>query len=681
MQKNNKNFPELRKRARTFLTARSKKIDMNQEDIQKLVHELDTYQIELELQNEDLRNAQQELEQSHRLYTDLYNFAPIGYFTINDKGFIVEANLTAADMLDMTRSHLLNQRFSDFIVKEDQDVYYLHRIKLLKTGQQQSYELRLQQKDGSFFYAQIEVTFRLDDYNPPDQLHIAVSNVSIRKEVDLTKLLELKNRYRAIVMDQTELICRLDPEGRLTFVNDAYCRYFGVNYKDILGTNFMPNIHEEDLPLVRDQFKTLTPLQPFKIIELRIYLPDGKICWQRWNGRALFDRQSKLLEYQAVGRDITKLKEAENKLHKESLLRQLFLDALPCIAMLLTYDTKQVIASNQAAAAAGVVPGHRCYACWLQRDSPCPWCQAPKSFSKSEPQNGQFWAHGIYWDAFWIPVDEELYLHYLFDITEKQKDKEALEKAHDKLEQRVMERTLELQQSHAQLLHSEKLSAVGNLAASIAHEFNNPLQSVMTIIKGIEQYANLDTKEQELAALALQECNRMKNLIADLQDFFRPTSGIMCQVNLHTTVDGLLLLCQKDFQIRKITIVRKYGADLPCIRAVADQLKQVVLNLLNNAADACTSGGIITITTQIIDQKNIVVHIEDNGEGISSANMVHLFEPFFTTKSERKGTGLGLSVSYGIVKKHGGRIEVHSEPGKGSTFSVFLPIESYVNEL
>lgn len=681
LQKNNKNFPELRKRARTFLTARSKKIDMNQEDIQKLVHELDTYQIELELQNEDLRNAQQELEQSHRLYTDLYNFAPIGYFTINDKGFIVEANLTAADMLDMTRSHLLNQRFSDFIVKEDQDVYYLHRIKLLKTGQQQSYELRLQQKDGSFFYAQIEVTFRLDDYNPPDQLHIAVSNVSIRKEVDLTKLLELKNRYRAIVMDQTELICRLDPEGRLTFVNDAYCRYFGVNYKDILGTNFMPNIHEEDLPLVRDQFKTLTPLQPFKIIELRIYLPDGKICWQRWNGRALFDRQSKLLEYQAVGRDITKLKEAENKLHKESLLRQLFLDALPCIAMLLTYDTKQVIASNQAAAAAGVVPGHRCYACWLQRDSPCPWCQAPKSFSKSEPQNGQFWAHGIYWDAFWIPVDEELYLHYLFDITEKQKDKEALEKAHDKLEQRVMERTLELQQSHAQLLHSEKLSAVGNLAASIAHEFNNPLQSVMTIIKGIEQYANLDTKEQELAALALQECNRMKNLIADLQDFFRPTSGIMCQVNLHTTVDGLLLLCQKDFQIRKITIVRKYGADLPCIRAVADQLKQVVLNLLNNAADACTSGGIITITTQIIDQKNIVVHIEDNGEGISSANMVHLFEPFFTTKSERKGTGLGLSVSYGIVKKHGGRIEVHSEPGKGSTFSVFLPIESYVNEL
>jgi signal transduction histidine kinase len=109
--------------------------------------------------------------------------------------------------------------------------------------------------------------------------------------------------------------------------------------------------------------------------------------------------------------------------------------------------------------------------------------------------------------------------------------------------------------------------------------------------------------------------------------------------------------------------------------AVADQLKQVLLNLVNNAADACDGGGVITIATEVIGAENIAVHIEDNGTGISSANIAHIFEPFFTTKPEMKGTGLGLSVSYGIIKKHGGRIEVKSEHGKGSKFSVLLPIK------
>ena len=172
----------------------------------------------------------------------------------------------------------------------------------------------------------------------------------------------------------------------------------------------------------------------------------------------------------------------------------------------------------------------------------------------------------------------------------------------------------------------------------------------------------------------------MKNLIANLRDFFQPTSGELGLVDLHATLDALLLMCKKDFHIRKITVVRKYGDNIPHIMAVADQLKQVFLNLLNNAADACEGGGVITVTTKAIDAKNIAIHIDDNGDGIDSANLEHIFEPFFTTKPAMKGTGLGLSVSYGIIKKHGGRIEVQSERGRGSTFSVYLPVESVNNE-
>ena len=672
-------FSELRMRAQTLLDQKPEQTDLLQKDVQKLIHELDTYQIELELQNEDLRNTQENLEKSHRRYADFYDFAPVAYMTVSDKGLILEANLTAGDMLGVARAQLLNRPFSEFLLAEDQDLFYLHRKKLLETRLQKSYEMRFQKKDGSSFHGLVETGIYADSSDPAGQFRVTVSDISIHKEIELATLRRVKNRYQAIVMDQNELICRFDPQGRVTFVNDAYCRYFGVSHTDILGTNFLPNIHEDDLPLLGDLLKTLTPLKPDKIIELRMYLADGKIAWQQWCGRALYDQAENVIKYQAVGRDITKEKQAEEKLQNEIQLRQLFLDALPCIAMLLQLETRQIVASNKAAVAVGAVPGKKCYASWIQGEKSCSWCLAHKIRSTKETLNDQFWALGIYWDAYWVPVTKNLYLHYLFDITEKEKNREALRKANDELEQRVMERTLELQQLHTQLLHSEKLAAIGNLSASIAHEFNNPLQSVMTIVKGIEQYSSLDKKEKNLLTLALQECSRMKNLIADLRDFFQPTSGETVYVDLHTVLDALLLISKKDFTSRKIRIVKKYGDNIPPIMAVADQLKQVFLNLMNNAADACENGGIITISTKKIEE-HIAVHIEDNGKGIDSENMAHIFEPFFTTKPELKGTGLGLSVSYGIIKQHGGRIDVKSERGKGSKFSVLLPIESANNE-
>jgi PAS domain S-box-containing protein len=551
---------------------------------------------------------------------------------------------------------------------------------LLETRQKQSFELRLKKNDGTLIHAQFETTIHPDSCAPPGQFWMIVSDVSVRKEAELAKVRRLKNRYRAIVMDQNDLIVRFDPQGKITFVNDAYCRYFGVNHFNILGSNFLPNIHEEDLPLVREYFNNLNPQQPEKTIEHRVILGDGKTYWQQWCRRAICDGAGNIFEYQAVGRDISKLKEAEVKLQKQARLQQLFLDALPCVALLLRYNTRQIVASNKTAVAIGAIPGKKCYATWPQSENPCPWCLAPELWKSGEAQSGQFWGLGRYWDAHWIPVEGDLYLHYAFDITENQQAKEALKKTKDELEQRVLERTVELQKSHKQLLHSEKLAAVGNLSASIAHEFNNPLQSIMSIIKGIGKYVPMGKNEAELVALALQECERMKNLIASLRDFFLPTSGKTVRLDLHSIIDAILLIAKKDFFTRKIQVKRRYGGKIPLIEAVADQIKQVLLNILNNAADACEGEGIITITTERIGRDKVVVHIEDNGTGIATENINQIFDPFFTTKPEVKGTGLGLSVSYGIIKKHGGRIEVKSELGKGSIFSVFLPIESVHNE-
>ncbi len=666
-------FAELRRRAEAFLEHQARQSEVFCQDVSKLIHELSTYKIELELQNEDLRTTQQELETSRRRYVDLYDFAPVAYLTISCEGLILEANLTAADMFGVERRRLVKRRFSSFIDQADWDKFY-RRSKMLSNTGRQSFELRLQRKDDTPFHALVEAVINTEACDFPGQYRLSINDISGRKEKEMARILRLKERYWAIVQDQTELICRFDPQGRMTFVNDAYCRYFGVTYKEILGTNFLPNIYKEDLPLVKDHFRDLSRLKPEKTIEHRVVLADGSIRWQQWCGRALYDGSNRISEYQAVGRDITQLKEAEEKIRKEATLRQLFLDALPCIALLIDHRTYKIIAANKAAVALGALPGELCYLSFMKRDSPCSWCLAAEALESGRAVNDRFWYDNIYWNVFWVPVDEHQYLHYAFDTTEEQRISEALERAHDESEQRVEERTHELEESHAQLLHSEKLAAVGRLSASIAHEFNNPLQSVMTVLKGLEQYASLEGKDQKLVSLALRECLRMKNLIASLRDFHRPTSGTPAPVNLHSILDDLLLICNKDFRTRKIEVEKKYAGHLPAVLVVVDQIKQVFLNLLANAADACEHGGIITITTERSDE-NIVAHIEDTGSGISQENLGSIFEPFFTTKPEHKGTGLGLSVSYGIVKKHGGRIDVASEPGKGARFSVVLPIK------
>ena len=266
----------------------------------------------------------------------------------------------------------------------------------------------------------------------------------------------------------------------------------------------------------------------------------------------------------------------------------------------------------------------------------------------------------------------------LHDITDTKQMESELRKSQENLENRVEERTLELQNTYGQLLHAEKLSAIGSLSASIAHEFNNPLQSVMTVIKGILSHSPLGEKEKALIDMALKECGRMRDLIRSMQDFNRPSSGRWAPMNLNTTIDCILLLGKFQYARKGITVVRDYAADLPQINAVADQVKQVLLNLLNNATDACEDGGgTITISTAIDDGGYVKIAVRDSGKGIPPEIMPRIFEPFFTTKPESKGTGLGLSVSHDIVKRHGGRIEVASESGRGTVFTVVLPVNRH----
>ncbi len=259
------------------------------------------------------------------------------------------------------------------------------------------------------------------------------------------------------------------------------------------------------------------------------------------------------------------------------------------------------------------------------------------------------------------------------DISELMAAQTQLQESNIELEKRVEQRTRELQETREQYLHAEKLSVIGKLSASIAHEFNNPLQSISSILKGLRKRAILEEEDRILLEAAIGEGDRMKELIRSLQDFNRPSSGRKVWMDVHKSLDAMLLLHKSDFKGKRISVELDYAEQLPQILAVPDQFKQVILNLLTNAADACSAGGLITISTRK-EADRVSIAIKDTGTGITSEDMSLIFQPFYTTKPAVKGTGLGLSVSYGIIKRHQGEIRVESRPGEGATFTVLLPI-------
>lgn len=226
-------------------------------------------------------------------------------------------------------------------------------------------------------------------------------------------------------------------------------------------------------------------------------------------------------------------------------------------------------------------------------------------------------------------------------------------------------------------LHAEKLSAVGKLSASFAHEFGNPLLGILFTLKRFKDKSNIEDEDDKLLDMAISEGMRIKDLIRNLQDFNRPSTGKKTAMDVHKALDSILMLQQIDFNSRLISVVRNYTAGVPKIFAVSDQIKQVFLNLLANAADACDLfGGLITVRTWQ-EGDTVAVAIQDSGIGIKHEDMSQIFQPFFSTKSEVEGTGLGLSVSHAIIQHHGGEIRVESQPGIGSTFTVFLPITAH----
>ena len=240
------------------------------------------------------------------------------------------------------------------------------------------------------------------------------------------------------------------------------------------------------------------------------------------------------------------------------------------------------------------------------------------------------------------------------------------------LEERLeMER--KLRQTQEQLLHSEKLAAMGRLTSQIAHELNNPLYGIMNTLELMKTEIPPESKRRKILEMALSETERLTEMLRKMLSFSKPDEEEKQPTNINTILDEILLLYEKQLRENSIRISSSFTKGLEMIYASKNQLRQVILNMISNARDAMPEGGTLTVTTRA-EGDNVHIDISDTGTGIREGNLNKIFDSFFTTKDNMKDVGLGLSVCYGFIKDHGGDIKVKSELGAGTTFTIILPI-------
>jgi two-component system NtrC family sensor kinase len=255
--------------------------------------------------------------------------------------------------------------------------------------------------------------------------------------------------------------------------------------------------------------------------------------------------------------------------------------------------------------------------------------------------------------------------------------REELEDYGRLLEEKVELRSQQLRKIQAQLMQSEKLASLGRLASGVAHEINSPLTGILTFSHLLMRKLKDNPELQKELELIVKETTRVSTIVRGLLDFARESRPQKRPCNINELILQTLSLVERQSVFQNIRIAKSLDPQVPILLVDANQIQQVFMNILLNAADAMPDGGSLAISSRLLPGDSFAeVKFSDTGCGIPEENLSRIFDPFFTTKAEKKGTGLGLAVSYGIIERHRGRIEAQSEVGRGTTFTIHLPLDA-----
>lgn len=396
-------------------------------------------------------------------------------------------------------------------------------------------------------------------------------------------------------------------------------------------------------------------------------------------------------------------KKAEEAVYEQMRRDQVFLNAFPCVALLMRSETYEVVALNTAAKEAGCSVGQTCFSSWPKFDQPCPWCLAPEAWTTGEQQHKEFETNGVAWDAHWIPVSDDLYLHYAFDITERKLAEKELDRHRLHLEDLVKERTVQLDMhiTDAEDINRAMVNVMEDLQASnmnlgirgreltesnkeldafsysVSHDLRAPLRHVGGFVQLLlkREQGRMDATSVRYLAAISESSIRMGQLIDDLLVLSRTgrTEVHLCKVDSSAVVREVLKELSPETEPLRITW--KIG-ELPFVEADRGLLRQVWDNLIGNAIKYSSHCENALIEIGTIHEENevgaegITFFIRDNGVGFDPQYTHKLFGVFqrLHRDDEFEGTGIGLAIVQRIIHRHGGRVWAEGKVGSGATF-------------
>ncbi|MCP4152652.1 MAG: response regulator [bacterium] len=399
--------------------------------------------------------------------------------------------------------------------------------------------------------------------------------------------------------------------------------------------------------------------------EMEIITQEGKRIWVRTIGEAVRDKHGTIVRVQGAFQDISQRKQNEEALRKEFELRTALLDNLPnCIALILKKDTREIIASNKLAHEMGAIPGKTCFGTCASRDDNCPFCLAQALWETGKIQHVETKYKGVWYEGIWAPLSENLYVHYIIDITERKKAE-------------VVKRQL------------KKSESLGRMAGAIAHHYNNLLH----IIIGNLEMAGWELSPESEPGLRIQSALSASNRASEISSLMLVYLG---QSNVKFEPLDLTNSCRLALPslIPGIPSTATLRSDLPAcsptVMANNSQIQQLLKTLLTNAWESLEDQpGIISLSIRTVYPADIptfhrrptkfpaeapaytCIEVTDTGCGIEEDDIEKLFDPFYSTKFT--GRGLGLPVALGMVRSSEGCTTVESTPGQGSSFRVYLP--------
>lgn len=696
----------------------------------------------------EYKKSREELRKSEQRYKGILENISEGYFELDLEGNYTFFNDAETRNLGYSKEEMTGMNSHKY---QDEETYKRTRktfIDLYRTGIPiKSLEMEAIRKDGTRVFNEISASLITDKKGKPIGFRGITRNISERRKAE-EALRESERKYRFLMEAMTDIVWTLDMDFKPLYVSSSIEKVLGFSMEERLRQDLKDMVTPDSYANMTNKFaweleiekKQQADFDRTFTLEVEYYHKDGGTRWFENIMHWFRDREGKIAGIHGVSRDITERKRVEEDLRRSEERYRTILDEMEegyfeldlagnavffndSVCRIFGYPPEELLGINYKeytdgenarkclriyneiyrTGNPGKVQGYEI----IRRDGTKRYLETSASLQKDS--SGKIIGfRGI-----------------SRDVTERKHAEEALKRNHDELIRKnieieesrknvqiALERLgaayEELKVSQAKILQQEKMASIGQLAAGVAHEINNPVSFIASNLNTLDKYLyrlvkfsqvqteiiklqasdairKMEKKRKELKIDYIVEdirkmvqelldgTNRVQKIVQSLKRFSRVDDVDYKNSDINECLEQSINIVWNEIK-HKAALVKEYG-EIPFTKCFPQQLSQVFINLLLNAAQAITEKGEIKIKTWERD-KEIWISVSDTGVGISPDNMVKIFEPFFTTKEVGKGTGLGLSISYEIVQRHGGDISFESEEGRGTTFIIRIPIVS-----